>query len=62
MKMLQVVLSAVVAFAVDYAFAELTAEYVQQMPYPLKLAILILLAGGSGTGMYKLLGWLDKRL
>ena len=62
LKILQVILSGIVAFAVDYAFAAVTAEYLQRMPRPLMWIILILLAGGSGTGMYKLLGWVDKRV
>ena len=62
MKTLQVFLSCVVAFAVDYGFAEVTAEYVQQMPSHVKGIMLIILAGLSGYGMYKLLGRLDRRI
>jgi hypothetical protein len=56
LKVLQVFLSGVVAFAVDYAFAVVTAERLQHIPEPLVWVILILLAGGSGYGMYELLG------
>jgi len=59
---LRVILSIITAFAIDYAFAEATAESLQQIPRPFAWVILILLAGGSGYGMYKFLGLFDDRV
>jgi hypothetical protein len=58
-KGLQVFLSSVVAFAVDYAFAEAIEAGLLQMSRPLEVIMLVLLAGGSGYGMYKLLSHFD---
>jgi len=62
LKVMRYIISIGTAFAIDYGFAEVYAERLQQMPHPLVWLILILLAGGSGTGMYKLLGLFDDRI
>jgi hypothetical protein len=62
LKVIRVILSIITGLAIDYGFAEVTAERLQQMPRPLVWVILILLAGGSGYGMYKLLGLFNGRV
>lgn len=61
LKVVRWIISIVTAFAIDYGFFKVNAEYLQQMPRPPVGVILILLAGGSGYGMYKLLGLFNGR-
>jgi len=62
LKVVRWIISIGTALAIDYGFSEVTAERLQQMPRPLVGIILILLAGGSGYGMYKLLGLFNDRV